>query len=82
MIAFDFAQLRLIGLQQAIAGAATQLDLSSPAAQLLRVSAVHRDSIGVHDGILEHPAQILPRLLHALQAQDVSSGCKLIHSSD
>lgn len=70
MIAFDFAQLRLIGLQQAIAGAATQLDLSSPAAQLLRVSAVHRDSIGVHDGILEHPAQILPRLLHELQAQD------------
>ncbi len=73
MIAFDFAQLRLIGLQQAIAGAATQLDVSSPAAQLLRVSAVHRDSIGVHDGILEHPAQILPRLLHELQAQDTSS---------
>ena len=70
MIAFDFAQLRLIGLQQAIARAATQLDLSSPAAQLLRVSAVHRDSIGVHDGILEHPAQILPRLLHALLEQD------------
>lgn len=74
MIAFDFAQLRLVGLQQAIAGAATQLDLSSPLsssrAQLLRVSAVHRDSIGVHDGILEHPAQILPRLLHELQAQD------------
>ena len=70
MITFDFAQLRLIGLQQAIAGAATQLDISSPAAQLLRVSAVHRDSIGVHDGSQEHPAQILPRLLHALLAQD------------
>ncbi|WP_035823468.1 ribosome small subunit-dependent GTPase A [Janthinobacterium sp. RA13] len=70
MIAFDFAQLRLIGLQQAIASAATQLELSSPTAQLLRVCAVHRDSIGVHDGILEQPAQILPRLLHALQAQD------------
>ncbi|NVI80863.1 ribosome small subunit-dependent GTPase A [Janthinobacterium sp. BJB401] len=70
MIAFDFAQLRLIGLQQAIASAATQLELSSPTAQLLRVCAVHRDSIGVHDGILEQPAQILPRLLHQLQAQD------------
>ncbi|MGK5052875.1 ribosome small subunit-dependent GTPase A [Janthinobacterium sp. RB2P8] len=70
MIAFDFAQLRLIGLQQAIAGAATQLNVSSPAAQLLRVSAVHRDSIGVHDGILEQPSRILPRLLHELQAQD------------
>ncbi|OEZ83951.1 putative ribosome biogenesis GTPase RsgA [Janthinobacterium sp. HH104] len=70
MIAFDFAQLRLIGLQQAIASAATQLDISSPAAQLMRVCAVHRDSIGVHDGILEQPAQILPRLLHELQAQD------------
>ncbi|MEG1050632.1 MAG: ribosome small subunit-dependent GTPase A [Janthinobacterium sp.] len=70
MITFDFAQLRLIGLQQAIAGAATQLDISSPAAQLLRVSAVHRDSIVVHDGSQEHPAQILPRLLHALLAQD------------
>ena len=70
MIAFDFAQLRLIGLQQAIASAATQLDISSPAAQLLRVSAVHRDSIIVHDGILEQPAHVLPYLLHALQAQD------------
>lgn len=70
MIAFDFAQLRLIGLQQAIAGAATQLNLSSPAAQLMRVSAVHRDSILVHDGILEHPAQIFPRLLHELLEQD------------
>lgn len=70
MITFDFAQLRLIGLQQAIAGAATQLDISSPAAQLLRISAVHRDSIVVHDGSQEHPAQILPRLLHALLAQD------------
>ena len=70
MIAFDFAQLRLIGLQQAIAGAATQLDITSPAAQLMRVSAVHRDSIGVHDGILEQPGQILPRLLHELLAQD------------
>ncbi|AQR67192.1 ribosome small subunit-dependent GTPase A [Janthinobacterium sp. LM6] len=70
MIAFDFAQLRLIGLQQAIAGAATQLDISSPAAQLLRVSAVHRDSILVHDGTQEHPAQVLPRLLYALLAQD------------
>ena len=70
MIAFDFAQLRLIGLQQAIAGAATQLDTLSPAAQLMRVSAVHRDSILVHDGILEHQAQILPRLLHELLALD------------
>ncbi|WP_215407234.1 ribosome small subunit-dependent GTPase A [Janthinobacterium sp. JC611] len=70
MITFDFAQLRLIGLQQAIAGAATQLDASSPAAQLLRVSAVHRDSIGVHDGSQEHPAQLLPRLRHELLAQD------------
>ncbi|MGK5017983.1 ribosome small subunit-dependent GTPase A [Janthinobacterium sp. HLS12-2] len=70
MIAFDFAQLRLIGLQQAIAGAATQLDLSSPAAQLMRVSAVHRDSILVHDGIQEHPAQLLPCLLHELLTQN------------
>ena len=70
MIAFDFAQLRLIGLQQAIASAATHLDISSPAAQLLRVSAVHRDSIGVHDGSKEHSAHILPRLLHELLAQD------------
>ena len=70
MIAFDFAQLRLIGLQQAIAGAATQLDVSSPAAQLMRVSTVHRDSILVHDGIQEHPAQLLPCLLHELLTQN------------
>lgn len=70
MIACDFAQLRYIGLQQAIAGAAAQLDLSTSAAQLMRVSAVHRDSIGVHDGVQERPAQILPHLLHDLRAQD------------
>ena len=70
MIACDFAQLRYIGLQQAIAGAAAQLDLSSSTAQLMRVSAVHRDSIGVHDGVQERPAQILPHLLHDLRAQD------------
>jgi ribosome biogenesis GTPase len=70
MIACDFAQLRSIGLQQAIASAASQLDLSSPTAQLLRVSAVHRDSIIVHDGSQEHPAHIVPRLLHALLAQE------------
>ena len=70
MIAFDFAQLRPIGLQQTIASAAAQHNLSSPATQLLRVSAVHRDSLRVHDGSLEQPALILPRLLHELQAQD------------
>lgn len=70
MIACDFAQLRYIGLQQAIAGAAAQLDLSTSTAQLMRVSAVHRDSIGVHDGVQERPAQILPHLLHDLRAQD------------
>lgn len=70
MITCDFAQLRLIGLRQAIASAATQLALSSPTTRLLRVSAVHRDSLGVHDGLLEHTAQIVPRLLHDLQAQD------------
>jgi len=70
MIAFDFAQLRHIGLQQAIASAATQLDISSPTAQLMRVCAVHRDSIIVHDGLLEQPAQILPRLLPELQERD------------
>lgn len=77
MIAFDFAQLRLIGLQQAIASAATQLDVSSPGAQLMRVSAVHRDSISVHDGKQEHPAHVLPRLLHELLAQDTIHGRRL-----
>ena len=70
MIALDFAQLRPIGLQQAIASAAAQLDLSSSSARLMRVSAVHRDSILVHDGSQESPALILPRLLHELQTCD------------
>ena len=70
MIALDFAQLRPIGLQQAIASAAAQLDLSSSSARLMRVSAVHRDSILVHDGSQESPALILPRLLHELQTRD------------
>lgn len=71
MIALDFEQLRPIGLQQAIASAAARLEPSSPDAQLMRVSAVHRDSIIVHDGHAERPALMLPQLLHDLQAQDI-----------
>lgn len=59
MIDFDFASLRLIGLQQAIASAVSTQDTSTFAgARLMRVSAIHRDILAVHDGVTEHAAQL------------------------
>lgn len=57
MIDFDFEALRLIGLQQAIASSVATID-NFPGARLMRVSAIHRDILALHDGAMEQAAQL------------------------
>lgn len=57
MIDFDFEALRLIGLQQAIASSVATID-TFPGARLMRVSAIHRDILALHDGSTEQTAQL------------------------
>ncbi|MBL0089559.1 MAG: ribosome small subunit-dependent GTPase A [Ideonella sp.] len=39
---------------------------------LLRLTEVHRDRVRLHDGAVEHAAQVLPRLMRALTEQDTA----------
>ena len=59
MIEIDFALLRQIGLTQTIAA---QLPQSPDNAQLVRITAIQRDWIAVHDGHKEFRARALPVL--------------------
>ncbi len=63
---FDFQRLQGIGLTAELADrahiACADLNLDSPP-ELLRVTAVHRETVRVHDGIVERVARVLARLL-------------------
>ena len=69
MTDIDFESLRNIGLTQAIA---SQLHSLDGAAQLVRVTQVHRDAANVHDGKRESPARVSQRLLDALDVDAAS----------
>jgi len=63
MINFDFDRLRAIGLTEELARRAHAADDgSSTALALLRVSAIHRETVDLHDGDDARPARVLPRL--------------------
>jgi ribosome biogenesis GTPase len=67
MLAFEFEQLSSLGLTPALANGAAGLATSDGAAlELLRVTAVHRSTVGVHDGLVERSVRVLPRLARAL----------------
>jgi ribosome biogenesis GTPase len=68
MIDINFETLRALGLSQAIASRAAQLPASEPGLRLARVTEVQRDCLTLHDGHVEQPARVLPRLVQALQA--------------
>lgn len=72
MTNIDFASLRLIGLNHSIASRLHLLDKPPADARLLRVSAVQRDRLGVHDGHNESGARVLPALLKELQQQGLA----------
>ena len=66
----DFARLQAIGLTP---GLLQHLGPSAPPGAeptLMRVVEVHRDSLLLHDGNLEHAARVRPALTHALQDAD------------
>ncbi len=76
MIEIDIERLRSVGLTPAIHQHLQQeIDKTEPAEpgaangeplQLLRLTEVHRETVRLHDGVDEHSARVLPRLVRAL----------------
>ena len=67
MLAIEFEQLSALGLTPALANRAAGLAAADGATfELLRVTVVHRSTLGVHDGRAERGARPLPRLARAL----------------
>lgn len=62
MIDFDFASLRRIGLNNTIIN---QLHQAPEGAQLVRITAIQREWLTVHDGNAEFRARVLPALHNA-----------------
>ena len=73
MIEIHFERLRTLGLTPTLAhrAAAVATDCAvatadSPSLELLRLTAVHRDAVRLHDGADELTARVLPGLMRAL----------------
>ena len=69
MIEIDFERLRSLGLTRALAADAA--GLSVPPAErgrLMRLIAIHRETVELHDGECEISARLRPRLVHELDA--------------
>lgn len=64
MTEFDFPRLARIGLTPLYL---QQILAENACGQLMRISAVHRDSVQLHDGEQEHLARLLPASQTALQ---------------
>jgi len=64
MINFDFDRLRAIGLNAELArrAHAAAADISTETVTLVRVSAIHRQTVELHDGDTARPVRVLPRL--------------------
>ena len=63
----DFDRLQRVGLSPALAGRArVSAEGSDQCLDLLRVSAVHRETVQLHDGACESPARQVPRLARQL----------------
>lgn len=75
MINFDFASLRLIGLNPAIANQLHALAshfTNDTTVQVARITEIHRDSLILHNGNINLQARASPRLLHELAAEELS----------
>ncbi|MBX3607464.1 MAG: ribosome small subunit-dependent GTPase A [Piscinibacter sp.] len=72
MMDFDFERLRSMGLQSAIANQAIALAAAEGGDdwRLMRLTALHRETLRVHDGQAEHDARALPRLLRRLDDEE------------
>ena len=70
MLAIEFEQLSALGLTPALANRAAALATSDSAPlELLRITVIHRSTIGVHDGRTERSARPLARLARALSEE-------------
>ena len=67
MLHFDFDRLHRVGLTPALATRAAEAAADAELVlELLRVTAIHRDTVQLHDGEVESPARLLPRLVRTL----------------
>jgi len=69
MIEIAFERLRTLGLTPALANraaAAADSDDTAAALHLMRLTEVHRETVRVTDGVHDHSARVLPRLMRAL----------------
>ncbi|NVM76823.1 ribosome biogenesis GTPase [Duganella sp. SG902] len=74
MIDIDFASLRRIGLNNTIV---SQLHNPPPDARLVRITAIHREWLTIHDGSTELRARAVP----ALHRQDLAVGDWALHTT-
>ncbi|MEO8081018.1 MAG: ribosome small subunit-dependent GTPase A [Caldimonas sp.] len=68
MLHFDFDRLHRIGLTAVLVERAGRVAGSTDDAALLRVSAIHRETVQLHDGVGEAAARLSPRLVRELEA--------------
>jgi len=70
MLVIEFEQLSALGLTPALANRAAVLAATvGQVAEMLRITAVHRSTVGAHDGRAERSARPLPRLMRTLQEE-------------
>jgi ribosome biogenesis GTPase len=76
MTEFDFDRLRTLGLTPALANRAAAIaavsEDNNTAQQLMRLTEVHRETVRLHDGVAEHSARALPRLMRALNDDETA----------
>jgi len=73
MLAIEFEQLSALGLTPALANrAAAMATADGETFEMLRITAVHRSTVGAHDGRRERPARALPRLARSLHDDGTS----------
>ncbi|MEO8808388.1 MAG: GTPase RsgA, partial [Burkholderiaceae bacterium] len=72
MIQIHFERLRTLGLTPALANLAASLspETQDDSRQLMRLTEVHRETVRVHDGEVEHGARALPRLMRVLTEEE------------
>jgi ribosome biogenesis GTPase len=70
MIAIEYELLSALGLTPALANQAAALAAAEGRMyEMLRITAVHRSTVGAHDGRAERSARALPRLTRTLQEE-------------
>jgi len=70
MLVIEFEQLSALGLTPALANRAAAMSVADGQMyEMLRITAVHRSTVGAHDGRGERSARALPRVVRTLQEE-------------